>query len=144
DCPVTVLSKGSGLSAHICGQCAKNSLQLEYRQARMFTQNLCHDSRDVRSSKTVARRRDPSAIQPGNSYINSERAEFNWRLRVVIEVIRILYFMRADRDDGGIYRRVTGHRQIIRRTHERYVPEVSKIRQFMQHREKLFLRRTQA
>ncbi len=64
----------------------------------MFTQNLCHDSRDVRSSETVARRCDPSAIQPRNSYINSERAEFSCpRLRVVIEVIRILYFMRADR-----------------------------------------------
>src|SRR5262245_17964386 len=77
ECPVTILSHASSLSTYVGRQRAQNSLQLEYCQARMFTQNLCHDSRHVRSSKTVARRRDPSAVQPRNSYINSERAEFS-------------------------------------------------------------------
>src|SRR5689334_10705546 len=45
--PVTILSQASSLPPHVGGQCAKNGLQLEYRQAGMFTQNLCHDSRDV-------------------------------------------------------------------------------------------------
>src|SRR5262245_54506101 len=52
--------------------------------------------------------------------------------------------MRADRDDGGIYRGVTGHRQVIGCTYQRYVLEVGKIRQFVQHGEELLLRRTQA
>jgi len=82
------------------------------------------DTGDMRSRKAVSCGDTRAAIQPRNFDINTKRSEFNRRGRVVIIRHRLMTVMCGNRYDGGIKRRVAGHRDIINRRHQHDIIKV--------------------
>src|SRR5688572_4878883 len=109
----------------------------------MLAEDADDDPGDVWRGETVAGRRNPAAILPGDSNIDSPCPEFDRRSWVVVEALGVRLVMRGNRDDRGIDGREAGPRHVIGGGDEDHPLEVSEIGEFVQHAEKIRLCRAQ-
>src|SRR5262245_6806906 len=88
-------------SSHVGRGHVEHTLQLERRQRRMLAEDPRADAAQVRGGEGVAAGSDRWAIRPGHLDVLSGREEFDWRVGVVAEVLRVSARMSGDGDDGG-------------------------------------------